>query len=179
MYKYLIIACALMFIGAGGYYVNNAGGGIMGNIITGNITSQESLVPLNEENIPGMYVCNNVSTCKNKYILLLKSDKTAELTRAPKVSSDDTTEDVTSDNENQPAEETSFTPEIDNNTETGNWNLDVQNMLVVTIVKQGQTDYTIPQKIVIKNVNTKTLSKISYTKTNYKDMNNPIFIRQD
>jgi hypothetical protein len=148
-----------------------AGGGIMGNIIMGNITTQETLTPLNVEDIPGTYVCNTSATCKNKYTLLLKSDKSAELTR--EVTTIKKTSDIVS---GQTANEGPSDNTI-SSTEIGNWDLGVQNMLVITITGKEESVYDIPQKIVIKNVKNKTLSKISYTKSNYKDMSSPIFIK--
>lgn len=64
-------------------------------------------------------------------------------------------------------------------TEKGEWSIGVQNMLVVTFFGLGTTTYEIPQKFVIKNVGASTLSKISYTKSNYKDMVSPVFIKQE
>lgn len=168
MYKFLIISTAFMFIVAGGYYVNVAGGGIMGDIITGNITTQETLIPLVIEDIPGTYLCNTSSTCKNKYTLILKNDKTAELKRTTSLTATNVEGDDESNNENTLT-----------STEVGTWDIGVQNLLVVTLIQQEDTIYAIPQKIVIKNVKAKTLSKISYTKAHYKDMNNPIFIKQE
>lgn len=187
MYKYMIIAIALMFITAGGYYVNNAGGGIMGNIITGNITSQESLIPVNIDEIPGLYTCFTASTCKNRYTLLLRSDKSAELIRVQKetIEKKDTKEindeviTDTSDEERLINKDTATDESFASTTEKGNWDIGVQNMLVITLLTEDEINYAVPQKIVIKNVGIKTLSRISYTRKNYTDMNNPIFIKQD
>lgn len=63
--------------------------------------------------------------------------------------------------------------------EKGNWDLGVQNMLIITIKEYGTSTYEIPQKIVVQNVQPTILSKISYTKSIYKDMINPVFIKQD
>lgn len=168
MYKYFIIVIALMFISAGGYYVNVAGGGIMGNIITGNITSQDMIAPVNIDDLPGVYTCSTVSTCKTKYTLILKDDKTAEL-----IKSQFKTEQVT-DSENSSESESDATI-----TEIGVWDLQIKNILVVTLTEKAETKYNVPQKIVIRNIRSKTLSKISYTKDNYKDMHNPIFFKQE
>ena len=168
MYKYFIIVIALMFISAGGYYVNVAGGGIMGNIITGNITSQEMLTPVNIDELPGVYTCSTVSTCKNKYTLILKDDKTAELIK----SQFKTEQGAESENSSESESDTSVT-------EIGVWDLEIKNILVVTLTEKAETKYSVPQKIVIRNIRSKTLSKISYTKDNYRDMHNPIFFKQE
>lgn len=175
MYKYLIITIALMFTAAGGYYIDQAGGGIMGNIIIGNITTQETLVPINPDDMLGVYTCHTTATCKNTYILILKEDRTFELTK--KITTV-TPEETNTANEimrtNNDQDE-----EIPNDTEKGNWDIGVQNMLILTITGKGLDNYDVPQKIVAKNVTQKTLSRISYTKNNYKDMTNPIFIKQE
>jgi hypothetical protein len=171
MYKFLIIIIALMFAGAGGYYVNSAGGGIISDIVAGNVTTQETLIPVNTDEIPGIYVCNTVSTCKNKYTLLLKSDKTVELTQ--------NTEKVENETKDESTETDTVEKLTGTNVEKGNWDIGVQNMLVITLTEQGEEIYEVPQKIIVKNVRNTTLSKISYTKNNYKDMTNPIFIRQE
>lgn len=168
MYKYFIIVIALMFISAGGYYINVAGGGIMSNIITGNITSQDMLAPVNIYDVPGVYVCSTASTCKSKYVLILKDDKTAELVKSPLATKQD-------------AEQSDIT-ELESDisvTELGVWDLEIKNTLVITLSEKSETKYSVPQKIVVKNVRSKTLSKISYTKSNYKDMHNPIFFKQE
>lgn len=175
MYKYLIIGIALMFFSAGAYYINSAGGGLISDIVAGNITSEANLTPLNIEKIPGIYVCNTSTTCKNKYTLSLKNDKTLELTRTLLTTN------------NNPKKNQTDSDAIDTTTlngalltsEQGTWDLGVQNMLVMTLTGSGETSYTIPQKIIIKNVRNTTLSKISYTKNNYKDMISPIFIRTE
>ena len=172
MYKFLIIIVAVMFIAAGGYYVDVAGGGIVGNIVMGNITTQDTLIPLSPDDIPGTYVCNTSATCKHKYSLVIKNDKTIELIRElSAATSSQNTPDTNQDNNEA--------SNVDTTTEIGNWDLGVQNMLVITITGQGELVYDIPQKIVIKKVTAKTLSKISYTKNNYKDIISPIFIKQE
>lgn len=168
MYKYFIIVIALMFISAGGYYVNVAGGGIMSNIITGNITSQDMLAPVNIDDLPGVYICSTISTCKTKYTLILKDDKTAELIK----SQIKTEQDATSGNDTESESNTSIS-------EIGVWNIEIKNTLVITLTEKAETKYSVPQKIVIRNVRSKTLSKISYTKNNYKDMHNPIFFKEE
>lgn len=62
--------------------------------------------------------------------------------------------------------------------EKGTWDVAVQNMLVVTLYETGSTTYPVPQKIVVKNVTDNSLSKLSYTKSNFTDMVDPVFIRQ-
>lgn len=177
MYKYLIITIALMFTVAGGYYIDQAGGGIMGNILTGNITTQDTLIPVNIDDIPGEYVCKTVSACNNKYTLILKNDRTAELIKSSKVTHENSSTTETGAWEETPSD--APTDEVTNNTEKGQWDLGVKNMLIVTLTEKGENTYTVPQKIVIKSIGTKTLSKISYTKNNYKDMHNPIFFKQE
>lgn len=162
-----------MFTLAGGYYIDTAGGGIMGDIIMGNITSQDTLIPLNPDDIPGTYICNTVSTCKNKYTLILKNDKTIELLRTL------ATKTAPNNNEQVGTDTDPADSVPDSDTEKGDWNLDVQNILVINITGKGDKEYDVAQKIVVKNVRSKTLSKISYTKANYKDMSNPIFIKQE
>lgn len=63
--------------------------------------------------------------------------------------------------------------------EKGNWTIGVQNMLVINLLEVGTTTYNVPQKLVVKNVGASTLSKISYTKANYKNMIKPVFVKQD
>lgn len=162
MYKYLIIGVAFMFISAGAYYINQAGGGLISNIVAGNINEEDNLTPINPENIPGTYICNTTSTCQNKYILSLKNDATVELTRT--IPSTENNNDITTSTVS---------------TEKGIWDLAIQNMLIITILGDSDTTYDIPQKIVIKNVKNTTLSKISYTRSKYKDMISPIFIKQE
>lgn len=147
----------------------------MGNIITGNITTQETLVPINPDDMPGVYTCHTAATCKNTYILVLKGDKTFELTKkiTTVVQEETNTESEILATNSNPNEE------ISNDTEKGNWDIGVQNMLILTITGKGLDNYDVPQKIVAKNVTQKTLSRISYTKNNYKDMTNPIFIKQE
>lgn len=64
-------------------------------------------------------------------------------------------------------------------TEKGNWDIGVQNMLVITFTEQGTTTYDVPQKLVIKNVEASILSKIHYTKSLYQEMKDPVFVKQD
>lgn len=153
-----------MFILAGGYYVNVAGGGMISNIITGNISTQETLLPLNKEQIPGIYICNTTATCTQKYTLLLKEDSTAELKKTQNYNENQTAENIeTVENEH---------------IEKGIWDIGVQNMLIITLTEKDDILYEKKQKIVIKNVKEKTLSKISYTKNNYKDIHTMIFIKK-
>lgn len=63
--------------------------------------------------------------------------------------------------------------------EKGDWSLGVMNLLVITFTETGSSTYDIPQKIVVKSVGASLLSKISYTKSNYKDMVKPVFIKQE
>lgn len=226
MYKYLIIGVSLMFISGGSYYINKAGGGLISEVVSGN--TQTTITPLNLENIPGVYICGVTSGCENEYVLLLKNDKTVEMTSVSadnqipfttntsdtsikagketpvpdsKVSSGSdnmtaTSTEVATDGTTTPNNETSSDPtsqvlsnvtsleELPNNgspsiVEKGTWDLGVQNMLVITLTEYGTTTYEVPQKLVIKNVEGNTLSKISYTKINYKDMVTPVFIKQE
>ncbi|MBP6948613.1 MAG: hypothetical protein KBC41_03270 [Candidatus Pacebacteria bacterium] len=165
MYKYLIVLIALMFIVSGGYYMNLAGGGMLGNIFTGNITTQDTLVPLVVEDIPGVYTCNSISTCKNLYTLILREDNTTELqiTQKDSLNDSDTPEEI----------------QIFSVTEKGVWHIDVKNILVITLTEKESENYDVPQKIVISNVRKKILSKISYTKSNYTDVSTMIFIKQE
>ena len=151
MYKYLIVGVALMFFTSGAYYLQGAGGGAIVDAIAGKDITQENFMPVNQENIPGTYSCKTISTCKHPYTLTLRNDGSVELS----------------------SDRSKNTPE------TGTWNLDVQNILVITLDLQENSSYPTPQKIVIKDVKTKTLSKISYTRSNYPDMTNPIFIREE
>ena len=149
MYKVLIIFIALLFTLAGGYYISTAGGGVMADVITGDVTSSESLRPINEEDMVGTFACLNSSTCKNPYTLVLHSDKSVFL----------------------------FKVEPEKLEENVEWSIGVKNMLVINLTSSNQEEYGVPQKIVINNVTSKILSKISYTKTRYKDMHNPIFAK--
>lgn len=156
MYKYLIIGVALMFFSSGAYYYMQGPGGIViGDAIAGKSITETSFAPINQESISGTYVCNTVATCKHQYTLLLNNDGTVELLH--KATSTES-------------------PDI---TESGTWNLEVKNMVSIKIIEKGDLVYARPQKIIIKDVKPTTLSKISYTKGNYTDMVNPIFIRQE
>lgn len=63
--------------------------------------------------------------------------------------------------------------------EKGTWDLDIQNILVINIKERGTSTYQVPQKIVVKNIDESgTFSKISYTKSNYENMINPTFVKQ-
>lgn len=64
--------------------------------------------------------------------------------------------------------------------EKGVWDLDIQNILIITIKERGTSTYQVPQKIVVRNIdNLVKFSKISYTKSNYEGMINPIFVKQE
>lgn len=160
MYKVLIIFIALLFALVGGYYISTAGGGIMKDIIVGDVSSQESLVPISEDDLAGVFTCLNSSTCKHPYTLILNTDKTVQLLQG-------SPSDISQDEDNQ------------NNitVEHGLWNIGVKNMLVITLNGNNNEEYSVAQKIVINNVTSKILSKISYTKTHYPDMHNPIFVK--
>ncbi len=162
MYKVLIIFIALLFTLAGGYYISTAGGGVMADVITGDVTSSESLRPINEEDMVGTFACLNSSTCKNPYTLVLHSDKSVFLFKVEPEKLE----------ENVPYEDQDIGVY-----EKGEWSIGVKNMLVINLTSSNQEEYGVPQKIVINNVTSKILSKISYTKTRYKDMHNPIFAK--
>ncbi len=70
-------------------------------------------------------------------------------------------------------------PESASIIEKGTWDIDVQNILVVTINEHGTSTYEVPQKIIILDVGTNTLSRINFTKNNYINMIKPVFIRQE
>ncbi len=238
MYKYLIIAIAFMSIGGGGYYLRSSGGAELIDKALSN-DKQTILNPPTTESVSGLYVCNPTSGCKNKYVLLLKADQTAEMllltpeTINPETNIEDslTKDDSISKTETLSAEannssttqnievintenasntiqipqvgqdikeipedsnKTDITPTVtipdslnnlskeeNPNTDKGTWDFGVQNMLVITFNEHGTSTYNIPQKVVIKNVNNDSLSRMNYTKSIYEDMINPVFIKQE
>ena len=241
MYKYLIVGVTLMIIGGSGYYIHKAGGG---ELITNAITSDTppNQDPPTLDGVTGVYVCDLSSGCTKKYILILKSDQTTELSLTNEqptpdtASSDDTQQkpierdsivvntdlaqlDQTTTSSSTEIEDTSNTPRDTSTTTTesdpgtteqsepsedtheetslsgiasldelstvsqdtiekGTWDLSAGNLLVVNITEEGSKPYDIPQKLIVKNVGASTLSKISYTKANYKDMVRPVFVKQ-
>jgi hypothetical protein len=235
MYKTLIVGVALMVFVSAGYYINKVGGPLITDAIAGNRPNYDT-PPIDQDAIPGMYVCDSLSGCANKYVLLLKSDQTAEMiflqsteeiqssigdinkkntsplqeqvmilkkeensldssstsTQTQEVSPSSTelvpvvttsNEPLFDEGEQKTENKNTSTLDIVNdnsltNVEKGEWSIGVQNMLVVTFNEYGTTTYTVPQKFVIKDISTTTLSEISYTKSNYKDMVNPIFLKQ-
>ena len=216
-YRYLIIGMAVMFSASGYYYINQAGGA---DIIIGAISGDKKIntMPLNVENVVGVYACDVNSGCNGDYILLLKNDKSAEMlhtlftedikdknnnsilidTKIQKYSSDisttdeegvsnnDTQNNVTSSQDDSSKlsslnslSELSNSDSGDNILDKGDWDMGVQNMLIINFKENNNDAYKIPQKVVIKQVDGNILSKISYTKTTYKDMLKPVFVRQN
>lgn len=242
MYKYLIIGIAFVFTLSGNYYIRKAGGAeLISKAVSGE--TKNNSIPLPIGDMVGLYVCDTLSGCKNKHILLLKSDQTSELLQISndtEITNDDfseivieteqnvvqnqnsnTLETATSTENNQEqnysnvnieqvstttntsSNEFSNTEEIipsndDNNEissqlistfelnkdsiftiEKGTWDLDMQNILIINIKERGTSTYQVPQKIVVKNIDESgTFSKISYTKSNYENMVNPTFVKQ-
>lgn len=244
-YKYLIVGIALMFAWSALHYISKVGGT---ELILGAISNDSSagLIPPTVDSVTGAYICDSNSGCNNKYVLLLKSDQTAEMILVSK------SEDADSQNMNYSQEEhkkiernsivinDSVFPTDNNNNlenigitssstisgtssttsqatekiisedvedlqknvqsennqdslsflsdnktknndkaEKGSWDLTLQNILVVTFNESGTTTYEVPQKIVVKGVGASILSKINYTKSVYKDMEKPVFIKMN
>ena len=168
MYKYLIIGIALIFTLSGVYYINQAGGGeLISKVISGNTPTNE--IPPSLESVSGTYICSTKSGCTKNYELTLKNDQTAEM-----VQIDNSNNSSTNNNQLD-----SSSSNIQQNEDKGTWDLDVQNMLVVSFNGHGDTEYSSPQKLIIKNVGSTALFGIHYTKANYKDMVKPIFVKQE
>lgn len=230
-----------MFISGGSYYINRAGGGLISEVISGR-NIQTSLVPIAPETIPGVFTCGADSGCENSYTILLKEDRTVEMTRPVYIDSKDDenndggeteseevevisseenavatadtstttttvaqdetqaasatdqeepsmnkavtlSDDTTSENINKKSSKTAKSEESSEKLtfiiDKGTWTLGVQNMLVLTFNEYGTSTYNIPQKLVVKDVGISTLSKISFTKTNYTNMTNPVFTKQE
>lgn len=63
--------------------------------------------------------------------------------------------------------------------EKGTWAFGGGNILIITLTQLGDTEYTEPQKLVIKKIGASTLSNIAYDKTRYKEMVRPVFVKVD
>lgn len=61
----------------------------------------------------------------------------------------------------------------------GSWGLGHNNILIITLTEQGTTTFEIPQKLIIKKIESSVLSRIDFNKTDYKDMIKPAFVREN
>jgi hypothetical protein len=63
--------------------------------------------------------------------------------------------------------------------EKGTWSFGGGNILIITLTQLGDTEYTEPQKLIIKKIGASTLSNIAYDKGRYKEMVRPVFVKVD
>jgi hypothetical protein len=222
----MIVGLACVVFGIFGSYLYKAGGyDLIVNAVASPNQAPGTPPPTIDE-MAGVYSCDEHNGCTEKYVLLLKSDQSAEMTLVknseeegssgveeqagvqqplPLVTNElsqatDTAveiannplKEIATSTQTKEKEQAPTDPSLQNITtlenldhvepitiEKGTWDITVQNMIVINFTEQGTTTYAIPRKLVVKSTTGKRLSKINYTKSIYKEMKDPVFVKID
>jgi hypothetical protein len=208
MYKNIAVVALTLLIGGGIYSIIESGGvSVLHEAYTND--SKTNMHPPSTENIVGLYSCTERTGCKNKYLVLFKDDMTAELllssdtgvdntvtevaqtapdaTADTESSNDATTSDDTENSDDQDTAPKTYLGSINDlpniqpmsDLKKGTWSLVRGNVIILTLTDNGDAKLATPQKIIINKIDTNSLSRISYNKTDYKDMTKPVFLREN
>lgn len=153
MYQFIVLSLGFLLLFGGAYLINKDDkDGILQYAFSKDMQVLPSALAL--ETLTGKYYCDKKHGCDNTYVLNFSSEYKVDL-------------------------EISFADGVEQKTESGTWKIENGNIISILLTdSSSEGHFEIPKTFLIQSVSTRTLSKISYDKEVYFDMNKPTFVKQ-
>lgn len=152
MYQTLVLGLGILLLVGVGYFIQHTDSqGVISHSIE--VTASSSSATAKQNTAPGTYLCDSENGCTNPRTLSIYEDGTLKLS-------------------------TSFDNGVEVLDEAGTWKIENEGMMTIRITETATNVYQNPRTLQVKYISGTTLSGLSYDESQFKDLKNPVFIRQ-